>query len=161
MNQDRKRRYHNIVDAIMDTCPGGGTQDYVAHILENDGRLDEFADVMKWVSLTETVKSRLRHKRFDKNPAIPAFPSIEIPTGELDDEGNPKMRRVFKPLQKMLFEKDIAAAHQVIDAYIKRADANGRVANALVKVFAQEVPGFERELPFPDLDNDDDEAIPG
>ena len=161
MNSDRRKRFRDLVESIMAKAPGGGTDDYVSFVMANDGSLGKFRDVSLWISLEEVVKYILRNRRLERNKAVPAFPSIEIDTGELDIEGNPVRKREYRSMQKMLFDKDTISLDQVVDSYVRRSRSNGRIANAIVKTGRGEIKGYQRELPFPELEDENEDQRAG
>lgn len=156
MSAPREDRLRGLVRDIMQGCPGGGSPEMADYVLANDGRLGEFQDELTRFAVLELIKSILRTSRFPGHRNVPAFPSILVPTGDLDDAGNPIEKREYRPLQKMLFEQDAVSIDSTVDSYVQRSHSNARIANSLVLIARQQIQGYQRVLPFPDLEDEKD-----
>lgn len=146
------RRYRNIVAGILDQMKVfGDTEECVAFVKSHNGQLADFAESAVSYALGEIVKNVMRTRRLPENRNVPAFPSIEVDTGEVDENGEPIMCRKFASMKQLLLGEDWVGIDNVVDSYVKRARSNMRIANTTVKV--ARLRGYQRDLPFPDIDD--------
>jgi hypothetical protein len=150
---DDRKKFDSIVWSILREMPEmGGTRDCVDYVKVHDGKLGEYIDAVFEIALEESVKRILRHKRLPENKNIPAFPSMEVETGEFDDDGIPVTKRVFASMEQLLFDKRWTEIKSIVNYRVRSIRGQMAVTNAIVK--AARVRGFQGKLPFPELDDE-------
>lgn len=157
MMKDDERHYRQIVAGILEDMPGlGDTRECVDYVKEHDGKLGNYLDELADAGLSEVVRDLIRSRRLTGQREVPAFPSIESDTGEIDEQGNPIVRRKFTSMKQILLNEDWVSMDKVVDAQAKRIRSGKSICNATVR--AGWLRGYTRELPFPDVDEGEKQA---
>lgn len=160
MMKDDERHYRNLVADILERMPGfGDTEECVAFVQKHDGQLKGYLDELAHVGLAEVVKQIMRSRRLTGTRNVPAFPSIEEDTGELDEQGNPIVQRRYASMKQLLLDRDWVRMDKIVDSQIKRVRSGKSICNATVR--AGWLRGYTRELPFPEIDEGEAAAEEG
>ena len=152
---DRRMLKRTVAKIMSDFDGEGNTADYVEFVKRHNGGLQAFEGLFLVIGLEKLVGEIIRSQRSPQYGNVRAFHSVETPTGDYDDEGNDILSRAYVSIQKVLFDKEPTLCDKVVNSYIRSAESDMREANKLVIQRRRFNNEYQRDLPFPDLEDDE------